>query len=554
MFLLRMILFLLIVSLVCVLVAEPLIRAFQGNVVINSLILGVLFLGTIFCITRVVSLWPAVRWVNAFRRGDAGLDVPRRTSLLAPVAAMLRDRDGPVSISPTANRIILDSVGARLDESRETTRYLTNLLIFLGILGTFWGLLQSTGAIQGALESVSVGAASAEAAFEELQVGLAGPLAGMDTAFSSSLFGIAGSLILGFLGLQAMQAQNRFYNDFEEWLSTITHIPTQDGGFVAPPPMPGVGAGVSPDLQAALNASVQQVEALRHTIERAEEQRTQTEQWLIQTTQNLSDMGEVVRAQKDLLAGIAQNGFSGQTVMSAEGGTFNLGSLEARLDQLASLTQQSDDRTNKTLTSLREITARLLQYAERGTAEQTVAALAQLNDTTNRLLTATQSGAAQPMQAMAASEQPQVPQIDPAVFQELNDKIGRLVDQSERAAEERTDQANLATLRSLDKTATKLLQSSEELGQSLNGGQLLHDIGLLVQELVSHARNSTERDTLETLRSINQMTHDLKDSAGTTREELVKELRSEMKVLAKTLVAVMIESRRNGDTIKPGKG
>jgi hypothetical protein len=129
-----------------------------------------------------------------------------------------------MAISTQTMRSILDSIQMRLDEDRELSRYLVSLLIFLGLLGTFWGLLQTVTAVADTIRDLNVSSANTGVIFEDLKAGLAAPLGGMGTAFSSSLFGLSGSLILGFLDLQAGQAQNMFYNDLEDWLSTVTDL------------------------------------------------------------------------------------------------------------------------------------------------------------------------------------------------------------------------------------------------------------------------------------------------------------------------------------------
>jgi biopolymer transport protein ExbB/TolQ len=153
------------------------------------------------------------------------------------MASMLRERTGRMAISSATMRSILDSIGTRLDESRDIARYLTGLLVFLGLLGTFWGLLETVGSIGKVIQSLEV-SSEASATFENLKNGLAAPLGGMGIAFSSSLFGLAGSLILGFLDLQAGQAQNRFYTDLEDWLSTTVRdlgVESVDGKVAAGP-------------------------------------------------------------------------------------------------------------------------------------------------------------------------------------------------------------------------------------------------------------------------------------------------------------------------------
>src|SRR6185369_15892832 len=168
--------------------------------------------------------FPEIRWVNTFRIAEPGIEVERSPVLLAPMATLLGDRIGRMAISTHTMRSILDSIQMRLDEDRDMGRYLTSLLIFLGLLGTFWGLLQTVTAVASTIQNLDISSANSGVIFEDLKDGLTKPLAGMGIAFSSSLFGLAGSLILGFLDLQAGQAQSLFYNDLEDWLSTVTDL------------------------------------------------------------------------------------------------------------------------------------------------------------------------------------------------------------------------------------------------------------------------------------------------------------------------------------------
>jgi hypothetical protein len=218
-FLVRMVVFLILVALLAVLLYRQIWSAFLANPTLNGVILVALLVGIVMSIRQVLRLFPEVRWVNSFRLADPGLSVSRPPVLLAPMAALLGDRIGRMAISQATMRGILDSIGTRLDEARDVARYLTGLLVFLGLLGTFWGLLETIGAIGRVIQTLEVGS-DASRIFEDLKAGLAAPLGGMGIAFSSSLFGLAGSLILGFLDLQAGQAQNRFYTDLEDWLST----------------------------------------------------------------------------------------------------------------------------------------------------------------------------------------------------------------------------------------------------------------------------------------------------------------------------------------------
>jgi hypothetical protein len=218
-FLVRMLVFLILCALVLVVLYRQIIFAFMANPGLNGLIVAALFIGILLAFRQVIRLFPEVNWVNSFRLADPGLAVERPPVLLAPMAALLGDRMGRMAISSTMMRGILDSIATRLDEARDLSRYMTGLLIFLGLLGTFWGLIDTVGSVGRVIQSLQVGG-DAGAVFDALKEGLAAPLGGMGISFSSSLFGLAGSLVLGFLDLQTSQAQNRFYTELEDWLST----------------------------------------------------------------------------------------------------------------------------------------------------------------------------------------------------------------------------------------------------------------------------------------------------------------------------------------------
>lgn len=234
-FLVRMLVFLALCAALAAVLYQQIVSAFLNNPGLNGVIFGVLAVGIILAIRQVARLFPEVDWVNSFRLADPGLAVASPPVLLAPMAALLGDRIGRMAISQSTMRSILDSIGTRLDESRELARYLTGLLVFLGLLGTFWGLLETVSSIGTVIKALQVGP-DAGSVFEDLKNGLAAPLGGMGTAFSSSLFGLSGSLVLGFLDLQAGQAQNRFYTDLEDWLSTtVRDIDANLAGLATPP-------------------------------------------------------------------------------------------------------------------------------------------------------------------------------------------------------------------------------------------------------------------------------------------------------------------------------
>jgi hypothetical protein len=251
-FLVRMLVFLVLCALVAVVLYKQIVLAFFANPGLNALIGAVLFIGTILSFRQVIRLYPEVAWVNNFRIADPGLAVERHPTLLAPMAAILGgERTGRMTISQQTMRHLLDSIATRLDEARDISRYMTGLLVFLGLLGTFWGLIETVGSVGKVIDGLKVGG-DAGALFDTLKEGLAAPLGGMGISFSSSLFGLAGSLILGFLDLQSSQAQNRFYTDLEDWLaSTVRGYSGEaaSGG--------GVPTG---ELQAV-------IERLRHTLE-----------------------------------------------------------------------------------------------------------------------------------------------------------------------------------------------------------------------------------------------------------------------------------------------
>jgi hypothetical protein len=234
-FLIRMLVFLILCGLIAFVLQRQILNAFFANPWLNALIIGVLFIGIILSFHHVIRLFPEVSWVNGYRRADPKLAASRAPKLLAPMAAILgSERVDRVAISAQTMRAFLDSLATRLDEARDISRYLTGLLVFLGLLGTFWGLIETVGSVGGLINSLKIGG-DADSVFEALKEGLAAPLGGMGISFSSSLFGLAGSLVLGFLDLQASQAQNRFYTEVEDWLATtVQEVGVGAGGGALP--------------------------------------------------------------------------------------------------------------------------------------------------------------------------------------------------------------------------------------------------------------------------------------------------------------------------------
>lgn len=277
-FLVRMLVFLVLCTLVGVVLYKQIIQAFFANPGLNALIGAVLFIGIVLAFRQVIRLYPEVSWVNNFRIADPGLAPARHPKLLAPMAMILGgERTGRMSITQTTMRHLLDSIATRLDEARDISRYMTGLLVFLGLLGTFWGLIETVGSVGKVIDGLKVGG-DAGALFDTLKEGLAAPLGGMGISFSSSLFGLAGSLILGFLDLQSSQAQNRFYTDLEDWLATT--VREYGSGEVAAVASNGGGVA-SGELQAA-------VERLRSALEEGSANRG--------TTAAMASLAEAIQA------------------------------------------------------------------------------------------------------------------------------------------------------------------------------------------------------------------------------------------------------------------
>jgi hypothetical protein len=297
-YLLRMVVLLVVVGGLGAVLAPRLQFAFMSNPGLNGVILGVLLLGIVYDFRQVIRLFPEVAWIERFRTDQPGLSIQTPPRLLAPMATMLGRREGRITLSPVSMRTLLDGLGARLDESRDISRYLVGLEIFLGLLGTFWGLLETIASVSGVIAGLST-QTDVTTLFNDLQAGLKAPLSGMGTAFGTSLFGLAGSLVLGFLDLQASQAQNRFYNELEEWLSGLTRL--SSGGPVSDGDQP-----VPAYIQALLEQTADNLEAFQRTLTRVEEGRASGTATLATLAERLTQFTDQLRAQQALLARFAE--------------------------------------------------------------------------------------------------------------------------------------------------------------------------------------------------------------------------------------------------------
>ncbi|HYZ39571.1 MAG TPA: flagellar motor protein MotA, partial [Stellaceae bacterium] len=303
-FLIRMVIFLLLVAGLAALLRESLLKAFMGNPAVNGVILGILIAGIIYIFRQVLLLDPELAWIENFRRDSpegSAAERQRSPRLLGPMAHMLEAQKGRrVSLSATSLQALLDGISSRLNETRETSRYLIGVLIFLGLLGTFYGLLETVRSVGDVIGALNIGASDVARAFADLKSGLESPLQGMSTAFSASLFGLAGSLVLGFLDLQAGQAQNRFYNELEEWLSAYTRLsagPLGDGG----------DGSVPAYIQALLEQTADSLENLQRILARSEESRIGANATLASLTERLGVLGEQMKAGQLLMVRLAEN-------------------------------------------------------------------------------------------------------------------------------------------------------------------------------------------------------------------------------------------------------
>jgi hypothetical protein len=322
-FLLRMVLFLMAVGGVGAVLFEPLRGAFMANAPLNGLILGVLALGIIYNFRQVIMLYPEVSWIESFRQ-NGPIPSSRTPKLLSSMATMLGERNRDhLSLSTLSMRSLLDGIYSRLDESRDLSRYTIGLLIFLGLLGTFWGLLGTVASIGEVIANLSVGA-DTSVVFSDLKAGLEAPMTGMGTAFSSSLFGLAGSLVLGFLDLQAGQALNRFYNDLEEWLSSLTRL--SSGALSGSDGDQSVPAYV----QALLEQTAESLESLQRTLSRGEESRISSNSALMTMSEKMGTLSDHMRTEQALMMKLAESQLEMKPILArlAEGSVSGGGGID----------------------------------------------------------------------------------------------------------------------------------------------------------------------------------------------------------------------------------
>ena len=266
-----MIMVLIIVAVIAWLLLPTVLPVFEASPYLNGFILLVFAFGVLACFWQVFTLISSVSWIEGFALDRPGHEFVKSPRLLASLSALLRDTRARRALTTTSTRSILDSVAQRLDEARDITRYIVNLLIFLGLLGTFYGLATTVPAVVDTIRTLAPDEGSDQTInFSELMSGLENQLGGMGTAFASSLLGLAGSLVVGVLELFAGHGQNRFYTELEEWLSSITRISigtAEDGRF----------SGEAAANLGAIDQVAVQLEGLKDVMVRAEEKRIETD-------------------------------------------------------------------------------------------------------------------------------------------------------------------------------------------------------------------------------------------------------------------------------------
>jgi hypothetical protein len=349
-FIVRMILFLVVVGVAVAALFPQMRYAFLANPVLNGMIIGVLFIGVVYIFRNIIMLKPEVDWIDAFIDSDGRVTTAWEPRLLAPMATMLGDRQGRLSLSAMSMRSLLDGIGSRLEESREISRYMIGLLVFLGLLGTFWGLLRTVESVAQVISGLSVSTGDLAQVFGDLKGGLQAPLSGMGTAFSSSLFGLAGSLVLGFLELQATQAQNRFYNNLEEWLSGLTRLSSGSLSVQGDQPVPAL-------IHALLEQTADSLDELQRAMARGEEGRSAANNNLLTLTERIGLLADQMHAEQDLMRRLAD-------------GQMELMPVLHRLSDAASKGNFGvDDATRNHLRNLEVYSARLLEEISTGRSQ-----------------------------------------------------------------------------------------------------------------------------------------------------------------------------------------
>lgn len=298
-YLIRMGLFLGGAIAVAALLTPKMMAAFLTNPYLNGLIVAVLVGGVFYTLRQVARLRLEINWIEGFRRSSETGVAVAHPPLLAPLAAMV-ESSGSLNITTMTMRSLVDGVAGRLDERRDYSRYMVGLLVFLGLLGTFWGLLTTISAIGQTIGGLTVTSGDVADMFETLKAGLDAPLSGMGTAFSSSLFGLAGSLVLGFLDLTLGQAQGRFLGEMEDWLAAHTRL-------VSAPSEAEEREGGSAYSSALMTQTADAIDSLERRIAGGNRENKALTEGLTQLNQTLAQLSDELSVQRKTLSRMSED-------------------------------------------------------------------------------------------------------------------------------------------------------------------------------------------------------------------------------------------------------
>ncbi len=525
-YLVRMLLFLAAVVAFAYVLRHDLLRVFLSTPILNGVILGVLLLGILVVMRQVISLRPEVLWLRRFQGREAGAPPleTRSINLLSPMAAMLGERQDNFRLSPMATRAMLDGIATRLDERRDLPRSLIGLRIDLGLLGTFWGLLETISAVADAIGGLQVTAGDAVQMFAKLKASIDGPLKGMATAFGASLFGLSGSLVLGFLELQASQAQGRFHIELEEWLASATRV--SRGG----PQGEGEQGGTSTYAEAVLEHTAEGLDELIRSLRRSEESRDAATALGAALVDRIGLLADAMRDQQGLLAQLAEQ--SGRI-----GGAFER--IDARADggdreatlahqrnieaQLASLVEES--ARNRALLADR-LHGMVDQLSERPGHADGEAMLTHQRNIENLLAPLVEESA----------------RSRAAIASELRGAVGHLVG--------RLDGTDNAALLAHQRNIEALLSHLVEEG-ARGRAAIAEELRGTAERLAARPEHAGDDALRMHQRALEALLARLIEDSARNRSLLVEELRGEFRLLARTLVA---PAQRDSRPPSPAEG
>jgi hypothetical protein len=558
-YLVRMLLFLAAVAGLAYVLHEDLLRVFLHTPTLDSVILGVLLIGIIMIFRQVIILWPEVSWMRRYQNREPNAPPPpaQSVNLLAPMAAMLGERQDQIRLSPTAARAVLDGIALRLDERRELARYMIGLLIFLGLLGTFWGLLQTIGAVADAINSLQVTAGDAISMFAKLKGSIEGPLKGMSTAFGASLFGLSGSLVLGFLELQASQAQGRFHTELEEWLARATSLSSASAGGNFGPSVPAY-------VEALLERNTEGVDNLIRAVQHIEDSRRSALAGNAQLVERLAALAEAMRAQQNLLARFTELSIDlrGAVDRLSERAAAAEPDREAAQAHQRTVEAQLGRLTEEALRSRSALAADLEQGLGRLSDRETALAqqrgleakIDRLGDEAalerNRVIEDLQSLLTRVTERTAADA------VDREATQlhrrAVENQLQNLTGETERTRIQLSDDLQRALARLGDRTAADAdREAMANLERSVAGQvarladenardrtALAEDLNAAIERLAQRFADSDREQVVAHQRAIEAQLARLIGDGAANREALAEELRGELRLLARTLARV----------------